>query len=210
MLADDSGPISPGLLLGSPAASLHRRGSLPLDGGRPALCGGVWRSVHAACRRSWSTSLDSRLTVRRRQARSDPGWRAAFERVRTIIVGVLGPSALAVEHVGSTAVPGLCAKPIIDVELIVADSAAEDDYLAALEAVGFTLAIREHRLLEGTDPRSNVHVFSRGAVEPRRACAFRDWLQSHPEDRAVYGEHKVALAERCFADVTSYNMPRLD
>jgi GrpB-like predicted nucleotidyltransferase (UPF0157 family) len=50
-----------------------------------------------------------------------------------------------------------------------------------------------------------VHVFSRDAVEPRRACAFRDWLQSHPEDRAAYGEHKVALAERRLGDVTSYN-----
>jgi GrpB-like predicted nucleotidyltransferase (UPF0157 family) len=159
--------------------------------------------------------VDSRLLMPRRAGEitvvsPDPGWPAAFERVRTIIVGALGPSALGVEHVGSTAVPGLWAKPIIDVELIVADSAAEDDYLAALEAVGFTLAIREpeweeHRLLEGTDPRSNVHVFSRDAVEPRRACAFRDWLQSHPEDRAAYGEHKVALAERRFADVTSYN-----
>ena len=50
-----------------------------------------------------------------------------------------------------------------------------------------------------------MHVFSRDAVEPCRACAFRDWLQSHPEYRAAYGEHKVALAERGFADVTSYN-----
>ena len=92
--------------------------------------------------------VDSRLLMPRRAGEitvvsPDPGWPAAFERVRTIIVGALGPSALGVEHVGSTAVPGLWAKPIIDVELIVADSAAEDDYLAALEAVGFTLAIRE-------------------------------------------------------------------
>jgi GrpB-like predicted nucleotidyltransferase (UPF0157 family) len=86
----------------------------------------------------------------------DPGWPAAFERIRTRIIGALGPSALAVEHVGSTAVPGLWAKPIIDVELIVADSAAEDDYLAAIGSgwihaghsrtrVGGTPAARGHR-----------------------------------------------------------------
>jgi GrpB-like predicted nucleotidyltransferase (UPF0157 family) len=174
--------------------------------------------VHVRVRPSWLRYSDYRpgaATVEERRAGEitvvspDPGWPAAFERVRTVIVGALGPSALAVEHVGSTAVPGLWVKPIIDVELIVADSAAEDDYLTALVAVGFTLAIREpeceeHRLLEGTDPRSNVHVFSRDAVEPRRACAFRDWLQSHPEDRAAYGEHNGA-AKRGFADVTSYN-----
>src|SRR5829696_6701467 len=93
-----------------------------------------------------------------------PGVASRLRPVRTIIVGALGPTALAVEQVGSTAVPGLWAKPIIDVELIVADSAAEDDYLAALEAVGFTLAIREpeweeHRLLEGSDRAATCTSF---------------------------------------------------
>jgi len=113
--------------------------------------------------------VDNRLLMPRRTGEitvvsPDPGWPAASDRVRTIIVGALGPTALAVEQVGSTAVPGLWAKPIIDVELIVADSAAEDDYLAALEAVGFTLAIREpeweeHRLLEGSDRAATCTSF---------------------------------------------------
>jgi GrpB-like predicted nucleotidyltransferase (UPF0157 family) len=88
---------------------------------------------------------------------------------------------LVVEHVGSTAVVGLPAKPVIDIDLTVADSVDEAAYVPALEGVGFRLVIREpwwheHRCLVHDDPRCNLHVFSPGAPEPVRHRIFRDWL----------------------------------
>ena len=140
----------------------------------------------------------------------DPRWPVAFERVRATIVGALGSRALAVEHVGSTAVRGLWAKPIVDVDLTVTDSADEEAYRPALEAAGFELIIREpdweeHRLLTLDEPEANVHVFSAGAVEPRRHRAFRDWLSRNEPDREAYAAHKRRLAEQDWADVVDYN-----
>src|SRR4051794_15353366 len=97
-------------------------------------------------------------------AEYDPGWPASFQRERERIGAALGPRALLVEHVGSTSVPGLAAKPIIDVLLAVADSSDEPAYVPALEASGYVLRIREpewfeHRMLIRGDPDAQVHVF---------------------------------------------------
>lgn len=140
----------------------------------------------------------------------DPGWPAAFARVRDRLVGALGDRALIVEHVGSTSVPGLWAKPVIDVDVTVADSGDEPSYLPALEAAGFELRVREpeweeHRCLRGTDPDANVHVWSRGAAEPLRHRLFRDWLRRDEDDRTAYGDLKRALADEGFTDVMDYN-----
>jgi GrpB-like predicted nucleotidyltransferase (UPF0157 family) len=140
----------------------------------------------------------------------DPGWPAAFERVRAQVVDALGTRALSVEHVGSTAVPGLWAKPIIDVNVVVADSGDEASYLPDLEAAGFELRVREpeweeHRCLRGLDPTANVHVWSPDSVETRRVVVFRGWLREHEEDRSAYADLKRALAERGFTDVMDYN-----
>ena len=140
----------------------------------------------------------------------DRSWTASFARVRDLVVGALGDRALSVTHVGSTAVPGLWAKPTIDVDLTVPDSSREEDYVPALEAAGFELTIREpeweqHRLLKLPEPLTHLHVFSPGAVEPQRHLAFRDWLASHPDDRERYAAAKRGVAARGFTDGMDYN-----
>ena len=141
----------------------------------------------------------------------DDHWPQAYAMLQARIADALGPLALAVEHVGSTAVPGLAAKPVIDVDLTVPDSADEAAYLPALEEAGFELRRREpeweeHRLLTATVPaRANLHVWSPGAIEPRRHVAFRDWLRSHAGDRQGYAALKADLGTRGFVDGNDYN-----
>jgi GrpB-like predicted nucleotidyltransferase (UPF0157 family) len=129
----------------------------------------------------------------------EPAWSGSFATLAARVREALGDRALAVEHVGSTSVPGLPAKPIIDIDLIVADSADEAAYLPALERAGFRLAIREpwwqeHRCLVYDDPKCNLHVFSPEAAEPVRHRIFRDWLRAHPDEVALYRDCKIAAA----------------
>ena len=140
----------------------------------------------------------------------DARWPSEFGRLSTKIRAALGQRVLALEHVGSTAVPGLAAKPVIDADLTVADSADEAAYVPALEAAGFVLRIREpdweeHRLLTFEDPRTNLHVFSPDAREPRRHVLFRDWLRTSDADRAAYAGLKSELGLRGFTDGMDYN-----
>ncbi|GIJ43511.1 hypothetical protein Val02_03970 [Virgisporangium aliadipatigenens] len=130
----------------------------------------------------------------------DPAWPAAFAALADRIRGALGERALAVEHVGSTSVPGLPAKPIIDIDLIVEDPADEATYVPALEAAGFVLVIREpwwqeHRCFTSDEPKSNLHTFGPDAAEPVRHRMFREWLRAHPEDLALYRDTKLAAAK---------------
>jgi GrpB-like predicted nucleotidyltransferase (UPF0157 family) len=130
----------------------------------------------------------------------DPTWPATFARVEAAVRAALGDFAIAIEHVGSTSVPGLAAKPVIDIDLTVADPADEAAYVPALERSGFTLVIREprwhqHRCLTLPDPRSNLHVFGRDCPEVVRHRMFRDWLVAHPEDCALYERAKRAAAK---------------
>ena len=122
---------------------------------------------------------------------------------------VLGSRALRIEHAGSTSVPGLAAKPIIDLLLVVADSAQEDAYAPALEAAGYVLRIREpnwyqHRMFKGPDTDINLHVFSSGCPEIDRMLVFRDWLRSNAADRDLYARTKVALAQKEWKYVQNY------
>ena len=140
----------------------------------------------------------------------DPTWAEWYDVVRDRIREALGDRVVALEHVGSTSVPGLWAKPVIDVDLTVASSADEDAWLPDLERAGFVLRVREpgweeHRLVRGEDPDTNVHVWSVGAREPRKHALFRDWLRTHPEDREQYAEVKRAAAAQGFTDVMQYN-----
>ena len=143
----------------------------------------------------------------------DPSWPARYDSVAERLRAALGEAVLALDHVGSTAVPGLAAKPVIDVDLTVADSADEAAYVAALESAGFALAIREpgwheHRLLKGHDPRANVHVFSPECPETLRHLMFRDWLRNHPDDAAQYLDAKREAATEATAaggHVMDYN-----
>jgi GrpB-like predicted nucleotidyltransferase (UPF0157 family) len=119
----------------------------------------------------------------------DPAWPARFEAEAERIRGALGARAALVEHVGSTSVSGMAAKPIVDIVLGVADPAAEPQYVPALSAIGYRLHIREpewheHRLLKPPDDGVNLHVFAAGSSEIDRMVRFRDRLRASPEDFA--------------------------
>jgi GrpB-like predicted nucleotidyltransferase (UPF0157 family) len=142
-------------------------------------------------------------------AEYDPHWPALFEREAARIRRALGDRALLVEHVGSTAVPRLAAKPRIDVVLVVADSSDEPTYVPALEAAGYVLRIREpewheHRCLKGSDTPVNVHVFSSGCGETERMLAFRNHLRRNEPDRLLYERTKRELAQRTWKYTQHY------
>jgi GrpB-like predicted nucleotidyltransferase (UPF0157 family) len=129
----------------------------------------------------------------------DPDWPALYATHEKRIRAALGPAALAVEHIGSTSVPGLPAKPRIDVDVIVADPVDEAAYLPMLEAAGYELRVREpdwyeHRCLHGFEPFANVHVFGPDCDEHLRHLIFRNWLRTHPEDQARYAAEKRRIA----------------
>lgn len=139
----------------------------------------------------------------------NPGWPGVFAREAGRIQAALGDTALRIEHVGSTSVPGLAAKPIIDILLVVPDSADEASYLPALEGAEYRLRIREpgwfeHRLFKGPDTDINLHVFSAGAIEINRMLRFRDWLRVTGSDRDLYLGAKRDLAQREWRHVQHY------
>lgn len=139
----------------------------------------------------------------------DPEWPALFEREVERVRRVLGPTALRLEHVGSTSVPGLCAKPIVDMVLVVPDPTDEPAYVVPLEAAGYTLRIREpewfeHRLLKGPDTDVNLHVFGPDATEFDRMLRFRDRLRTDEADRETYAGAKRRLAARRWRHVQHY------
>jgi GrpB-like predicted nucleotidyltransferase (UPF0157 family) len=137
----------------------------------------------------------------------DPAWPALFEREAERIRGALGEAAIAIAHVGSTSVPGLAAKPIIDIVVAVADSADEAAYKPALDGAGYTLRIREpdwheHRMFE--DSSTHVHVFTTGDGEIQRMVEFRDRLRHNDEYRKCYAAAKRRLAARRWRHVQHY------
>lgn len=139
----------------------------------------------------------------------DLNWKKLFEREAHRIRLILGSKALQIEHVGSTSVPGLCAKPIIDILLVVEDSADELSYVPVLESAGYTLRFREpqwfeHRMFKGPDTDINLHVFSQGAPEIDRMLRFRDWLRANPADRDQYAHFKQSLAKKTWRHVQHY------
>ena len=139
----------------------------------------------------------------------DPAWPGLFQREAARIRAALGGGVLVLEHVGSTSVPGLAAKPKIDLLLAVADSADEAAYVPAMEAAGYVLHIREpdwheHRLFKGPDTDINLHVFSMGHPEIARMLLFRDWLRGNEADRRLYEQTKRALAARTWDYTQNY------
>jgi GrpB-like predicted nucleotidyltransferase (UPF0157 family) len=143
----------------------------------------------------------------------DPAWPAQFELLAAKIRAALAGRALAVDHVGSTSVPGLAAKAIIDIDVTVADPRDEPAYVPDLEAGGFRLRMREpgwheHRLVVADDPRANIHVFGPDCPEAIRHRMLRDWLTEHPDDRDCYAAAKREAAEQSNAngeEVMAYN-----
>jgi len=127
----------------------------------------------------------------------DPDWPRRYEQLAANIRTALGDAVLDLDHVGSTAVAGLAAKDVIDIDLTVADPRDEDAYVPALAGIGYVLTIREttwheHRCLRLDDPRVNLHVFGPDCPETVRHRMFRDWLRAHPQDRARYEAAKRA------------------
>lgn len=139
----------------------------------------------------------------------DPSWPARFREHAARIATALGDGVIRIEHIGSTAVPGLAAKPKIDVLLVVSDSADEGSYVPQLESAGYELRLREpdfheHRLLGPGERDANVHVVSVGCIEIERWLTFRDRLRSHPDDRLLYERTKRELALRRWPSTDAY------
>lgn len=139
----------------------------------------------------------------------DPDWRSQFLLHANRVRDALAEKVLLLEHVGSTSVPGLPAKPVIDMVLAVSNAADESSYVPPLEEQGFVLRIREpdwfeHRVLKAPDVDGNLHVFSAGCDEIHRMLAFRDWLREHDDDRRLYARSKRELAARTWKDIQNY------
>jgi GrpB-like predicted nucleotidyltransferase (UPF0157 family) len=139
----------------------------------------------------------------------DPRWPAQFQHHAEILSRVLGSKVLAIEHVGSTSVPGLAAKPIIDLDILVEDSSDEAAYLPAVVQAGYVLRVREpdwhqHRMFRTPELDVHVHIFSEGCVEFTRHRVFRDHLRTCPDDRLRYESVKRKLAREDWSDMNAY------
>jgi GrpB-like predicted nucleotidyltransferase (UPF0157 family) len=129
----------------------------------------------------------------------DPDWPRQYRILAARIREALIWRVLQLEHVGSTSVPGLPAKPVIDIDLTVADPGREQDYIPALEKAGFRLVIREpwwygHRALRADEPPCNLHVFGFDSPELVKHRIFRDWLRGNPAERDCYAAAKRQAA----------------
>jgi GrpB-like predicted nucleotidyltransferase (UPF0157 family) len=136
----------------------------------------------------------------------DPAWPGRYARERAVIEHAFGPRAGRIEHIGSTAVPGLAAKPIVDILVEVADPADDDAYRAAMEASGFELRVREprHRMFRRPARDLHVHVWPICGAEGDAYLALRDRLRASPADRRRYEDVKRALAGRRWPDMNYY------
>lgn len=145
----------------------------------------------------------------------DPRWPQLFERERQRIQAALPGPAIVVHHSGSTSVPGLPAKPIIDITMTVPDSTDEDAYVPQLTAAGYTFMLREpewfeHRLMTHDWPRVNLHIFTAGCDEVDRMLQFRDHLRRDATDRQLYADVKRDLAARRWDIVQDYADAKTD
>jgi GrpB-like predicted nucleotidyltransferase (UPF0157 family) len=139
--------------------------------------------------------------------RYDDGWPAIFAAHRERLREALGGTPADIEHIGSTSVPGLAAKPIIDIVVAVDDITAEDDYLGPILAAGYRLRVREpgHRLVRPPDRDVHVHIYGKGDPAIEMYLLLRDHLRVDADDRALYAETKRALIEQGFDDMNAYS-----
>jgi GrpB-like predicted nucleotidyltransferase (UPF0157 family) len=162
-------------------------------------------------RSAWDDGLDKALIGGRERreiviADYDPAWPDRFDRERGRVVGALGAAALRIEHIGSTAVPGLAAKPIVDLLVTVEDPDDEAGIVRAMESAGYELRVREpgHRMFRTPARDVHIHLWSDGSPEVERYLSFRDQLRRSPDDRVAYERLKRALATRAWADMNEY------
>jgi GrpB-like predicted nucleotidyltransferase (UPF0157 family) len=139
----------------------------------------------------------------------DTDWPQKFETHAKIIAAAIGAAALRIEHIGSTSVPGLAAKPIIDILVVVEDSADESAYLTQLEAAGYVVRVREphcyeHRMFRTRELDVHLHIYSAGCKEIERCLTFRHRLRNSLEDRVRYENTKRALAANEWPDMNAY------
>lgn len=136
----------------------------------------------------------------------DNEWPHRFEELALQVKDALGNEALSVEHIGSTAVPGLAAKPIVDMLLVVHDVTDEGAYVTPLEQKGFVLRVREprHRMLRTTEKDVHIHVFEPESQEIKDYRDLRDWLRINEADRDLYAVTKKKLAQQRWSDMNYY------
>jgi len=141
----------------------------------------------------------------------DPSWPGVFQSLRKRIADALGDMAAAIEHVGSTAVPNLAAKPVIDIDVLLASETMLPAAIERLAGLGYlhrgNLGIpeREAFVAPSNDPPHHLYVCPPHSTEFRRHVAFRDYLRAHPKDAKIYAELKLALAQRFPDDRLAYN-----
>jgi GrpB-like predicted nucleotidyltransferase (UPF0157 family) len=140
----------------------------------------------------------------------DPRWPTEFERLRARAAAALGDLAVAIEHVGSTAVPGLAAKPVIDLDVVVRRPEDVAHAIERLASIGYVhsgdlgLPGREAFAWPEGEERHHLYVCAEGAEPLRLHLALRDHLRSHPEDAARYAAVKRELAARHRHDRIAY------
>jgi GrpB-like predicted nucleotidyltransferase (UPF0157 family) len=143
----------------------------------------------------------------------DPAWFTHFETFRSRIeaafhaahksTGLDTPTVIAINHIGSTSVPSLPAKAVIDIDLILSSLTNEPSYVPALESAGFQFLLREpkwhgHRFFVGVEPMScNLHVWGPKCAEVERHRIMKEWLISNREDRELYAQTKRDCARLC-------------
>jgi len=145
----------------------------------------------------------------------DPAWQQTYAAWRRGIADALGPAALAIEHVGSTSVPGLAAKPIVDIQVSVADLADEARYVPQLAAVGLVLRSRDemHRYFRppaGQPREVHVHVCAAGSQWEHDHLLFRDYLRTDLAACRRYAEAKRVNASRWSGDSWAYTEAKTD
>jgi GrpB-like predicted nucleotidyltransferase (UPF0157 family) len=136
----------------------------------------------------------------------DPAWARRFDSERQRISAALGGTAPTIEHIGSTSVPGLAAKPIVDILVPVDDVEDEAAYRPALEDAGYVLRVREpgHRMFRTPELDVHVHLWPAGSEDVERHLLFRDWLRRDERDRRDYESLKRLLAQRDYGDTNEY------
>jgi len=137
----------------------------------------------------------------------DERWPAIFAEHERRLREALEAADVEIEHIGSTSVPGLPAKPIVDIVVAVDDITAEEDYLVPIVAAGYLLRVREpgHRLVRTPDRDVHVHIFEKGDHAIAKYLVFRDRLRTDADDRALYARTKHALIDRGFNDMNEYS-----
>ena len=140
----------------------------------------------------------------------NPSWPVLFEKERKLLQDILGDIPVAIHHIGSTSVPGLAAKPIIDILMEVASVAALDGFNDELRAAGyepkgeFGIPGRRYFKKGGDDRTHHIHAFASGDFNLIRHLAFRDYLRTHSEVAAEYAELKKTIAATCNNDIYRY------